>query len=42
MSFVAGVMIILVSIVAFLSPQIMNVEDVELEKAEGGEEGSNS
>jgi len=38
MSFVAGVMIILVSIVAFLFPQIVNVEDVELEKAEGGEE----
>ena len=41
MSFVAGVMIILVSIVAFLFPQIMNVEDVELEKAEGGEENTN-
>jgi hypothetical protein len=38
MSFVAGVMIILVSIVAFLFPQIINVEDVELEKAEEGEE----
>jgi hypothetical protein len=38
MSFVAGVMIILVSIVAFLFPQIMNVEDVGLEKVEGGEE----
>jgi hypothetical protein len=31
-------MIILVSIVAFLSPQIMNVEDVELEKVKEGEE----
>jgi len=41
MSFVAGIMIILVSIVAFLSPQIMNVEDVELEKAEEGEENTN-
>jgi hypothetical protein len=41
MSFVAGVMIILVSIVAFLFPQIMNVEDVGLEKVEGGEETTN-
>ena len=41
MSFVAGIMIILVSIVAFLYPQIMNVEDVELEKVEGGEETTN-
>jgi hypothetical protein len=41
MSFVAGFMIILVSIVAFLSPQITNVEDVELEKVEGRGRDSN-